>query len=372
MSRQTGLARGPSARSRLLVYGGVLAGALLVLFGPQLAEWGLSALGCPLGFGAPGAGCTGVLEAPARALVRWSQASPPLETAFVLFNQAWPLLLCWAAAVILSLRADRTRSTPAPASPRGGSPPHSTPQGLTPEAARARWIAARQHEQAEEALANSRALHDQLFAEAGFVGGVAFACALLICGLFAFCLAFGLPLLGGVSAEYTLHAFGCDAPAQAAMDPLARACGTLEQRLGPYRQPFFGALLSPLWLFTQFGDVLLLWLLCISALTVLPALRFGLRRLLRAYPPIWLGLIATACLAAIATVSGWLSSASHSNGSLPGPGDPVPALAFLQNIALALLVGCVLLVLATLACVAAVVMTVRARRNPSGPSTRKP
>ena len=109
---------GPSARTRTIVYSGLAGSALLVLFGPQFAEWGLALLGCPLGYGAPGAGCGGLLAVAAGPLAALAGAAPPLETSIVLVHRLWPLLLVWGIAILLSARADRPLAEPAHADDR--------------------------------------------------------------------------------------------------------------------------------------------------------------------------------------------------------------------------------------------------------------
>ncbi len=357
-----------SVRTRVLAYGGLLLCAVLVLFGPQLSELGLSALGCRVGYGLSGVACGGALGGPIRALTRWGQASPPVETLFLLVSQLWPLLLLWVAAVALSMRADLTRTTRTLERDTPAAAPEPSKARLSADEARAQWIAAREAEQANETQADKRALSEQLFAETRFVGIVALACWLLICGFFAFCLAFGLPLLGGLSAEHTLAAFGCNAPTAEAMDPLSKACGALESRLEPYLRPFVGALLSPVWLFTQLGDVLLFWLGGIFLLAVLPVLRLGLRRVLKTFPAMSLTLLVATTLAAAGTAGAWLNSASSSTGPSVGDGIPVPALAFLETVALLVGSGVVLLILCLCTIIALLVLARRSRRGDDAPS----
>jgi hypothetical protein len=61
-------------------------------------------------------------------------------------------------------------------------------------------------------------------------------------------------------AREILQALGCS---PGTFDPLVSACmskpGFWTPRLQPFLLPFLGQLGSPLWLFWQFGDVLVYW-----------------------------------------------------------------------------------------------------------------
>lgn len=325
-----------SGRTRLIAYGGLALCVLLVLFGPQVAELGLSVLGCPLGYGLPGAACGGFLAGPASALASWVRVAPPVETLFLLLQQLWPLLLIWGAGVLLSMRADRAAVDQPPLrqldseAAQNAEGPGST--RLSEGEAQAQWVQPRQREQALEEEARRRSLTEQLFAEARFLGIAAVSCWVLIFGLFAFCVAFGVPLLGGVSADSVLNAFGCLQPAQAAMDPLTNACGLLQERLAPYRKPFFGALLSPVWLFTQFSDLLLLWLGSILLVAVLPIFRLGVRRVLRTHPATAFALFAVSAMSTYALASLWLLGAPEWASAQRSTNGVAPAVAALEVI----------------------------------------
>lgn len=365
----------PSMRTRTIVYGGLALVALVVFFGPQIAERGLAVLGCSLGYGAAGAGCGGVLAVPARPLAALAGAAPPLETSFVLVQQLWPLLLIWGVAIVLSTRADRRPATSlntgvssgAAAATAAAATATATAR-LNAEEARARWVAERELEQASDVLAAERTLRQQLMAETRFLGWIGLLCWLLICGLLGFCLAFGLPLLGGVNAEAALDFFGCGHATGLAYDPMLGACPVLEQRFAPYRQPFFGALLSPVWLFTQFGDVLLIWLCCILLLALLPLLRLGIRPVFRAYPAMSVTLGVIAGLAVVALAGNWLAPMEAARGRFH---EPVPALAFIESVAALILSGVLALGLGLVVLVMVVVLTRRSRRADASSLGRK-
>ncbi len=358
--------RGQALRTRLIGYGGLLIWTLLALFGPQMGEQALRILGCPGGHGHAGAACGGPLQGLTAAVAAWVSTAPPIDTVFLLVHQLWPLLLLWAAAVLVSARAepaghqDRVRGPVAGAEQRTAPP---VAQKLAPQEAQAQWIEARQREQAGEVQAEQRSLSEQLFAEARFLGYLAVACWTLIFGLLAFCLAFGLPLLGGINAEHTLNAFGCQSVASAPVDALMSACGALEERFEPYLRPFYGALFSPLWLFTQFGDLLLLWLATILLLVLLPALRLGARRLIRAYPATALALLVATMLAAMGFI---VASTIGPDALIAGssrPSDPVPALAALEVIITIAAMGTVILLLALCSLLTVFLLTRRSRRQ---------
>ena len=356
MSNASSAIAGPSIRTRTIAYGGLAGSALAVLFGPQLAEWGLALLGCPLGYGAPGAGCGGVRAVVVGPLAALAGAAPPLETSIVLVHRLWPLLLVWGVAIVLSTRADRPLAEPAHADDqRAAGLGVAAATGLSAEQTRAQWVADREREQANDARVAQRSLRQQLGADTRFIGSIALTCWILICALLGFCLAFGLPLLGGVSAEIALDLFGCG-PAH---DSMMRACPGLEQRFEPYRQPFVGALLSPVWLFTQFGDVLLVWLAIIGLLAVLPLLRLGIRPVFRSYPVMSVTLIVITTLSVIAMAGGWLAQMDNPGG---GFHEPVPAIAFIESVVALILSGVLALVLGLGALIMALALARRSRR----------
>jgi hypothetical protein len=348
---------------------------LVILFGPQLAEWGLAVLGCPLGYGAAGAGCGGVLALPARPLGALAGAAPPLETCFVLVQQLWPLLLVWGIAIVLSTRADRRPAALAqPEDQRESVAAAATATAtvaiarMSAEEARAQWVADREREQASDALAAQRTVRQQLMAETRFIGATALVCWLLICGFLGFCLTFGLPLLGGVHVEIALDFFGCGQSTGIAYDPMMLACPALEERFQPYRQPFFGALLSPVWLFTQFGDVLLVWLGAILLLAALPLFRLGFRPVLRAYPVMSITLAVIASLAALAMAAAWLAPMNAPGGRFH---EPVPAIAFIESAAILILSGLLALGLGLSVLIIALVLARRSRRADASTAVRK-
>ena len=55
-------------------------------------------------------------------------------------------------------------------------------------------------------------------------------------------------------------------------------------RLAPYQRPWYGALLSPIWLFAQFSGVLLAWMALVSGLVGVLASRLGWGPLLHETP----------------------------------------------------------------------------------------
>ncbi|MCB1588934.1 MAG: hypothetical protein KDI56_08535 [Xanthomonadales bacterium] len=255
------------ARTRILVYGLLAFVSLWILFGPSLAAASLEALGCSGSL----SGCGRQTNALSAWLVPWLSARPPVETSFVLLTQSWPLLLVWSGLIALSMRSDRNRTA---ASDRDATAPideSGTPSTAVPKVSdRTAWIEARQREQHAESQLREQTLRQRLRTEGVGLLNMVVAGWLLLAGLLAFCFAFGVPLLGGWSSEVLLGALGCDTP-----EGPGSACGFWMERLAPYRQPFVGALLSPVWLFTQFFDLLLLWLGLILLLALLPVYRLG-------------------------------------------------------------------------------------------------
>ncbi|MEZ5441232.1 MAG: hypothetical protein R3F15_07070 [Lysobacterales bacterium] len=256
-------------RTRILVYGLLAFASMWILFGPSLAASGLELLGCSGRLGICG-DRAGALSA---WLVPWLSAQPPVDTSFVLIEQCWPLLLIWMGLIVLSLRTKRPRPAAAERAAVPFEQPAPTSAGkLPPVPSRpdhATWIHARQSEQQAELRRHKRTLRQRLQAEGLAVVSLVVACWMLLGGLLVFCLAFGVPLLGGLSAEALLGALDCSNPAQSS------DCGFWLERLAPYRQPFVGALLSPVWLFSQFFDLLLIWLGLILLLALLPVYRLG-------------------------------------------------------------------------------------------------
>lgn len=258
-------------RTRLLAYGLLTFASILILFGPLLADRGLVALGCN---GRSGS-CGRAADAMLAWLAPWLLARPPLETSFVLLSQCWPLLVIWTGLIAWSLRADRAGRVVRAPIPDSILPASSgrTPAGESKDPAV--WIQAREREQQAELQLRSRTQSQQLIAESVVAFSLVVACWVALGALILFCLAFGTPLLGGLSAEALLGTLGCTEPARSSASAAGGACGFWLERLAPYRQPFVGALLSPVWLFTQFFDLLLLWLSLILILAALPILRLG-------------------------------------------------------------------------------------------------
>ncbi len=267
-----------SLRTRVLAYGMLGFSALMVLFGPSVAEFGLGALGCAGRLGSPGSGCGGFASLLAGRLAPWLAAMPPLESGFVLLEQAWALLLVWAALLALSIKNDRSprapRVRPKDRDQEVSGVAEPAGRALSFAAQQAQWVRQREREQAEALQQAQQSLSQRLMAEGLFWAALGVLLWALLAGLIVFCLAFGTPLLGGVSAEQLLHTLGCAQP-QVTASPWVGLCDFWVERLAPYQKPWVGALLAPMWLFTQFHDLLLLWLGVIVALAALPFFRLG-------------------------------------------------------------------------------------------------
>jgi hypothetical protein len=341
---------------------------LLTLFGPSLAADGLEALGCTRHPESCGRG----LGALATWLAPWLSAQPPLETGFVLLEQCWPLLLIWSGLIVLSMRADRIRlatcersnsvQVASPAETTADEQPciHREPKG------QGAWIKARQDEQQAELRQRERTLNQRLFAE-GFASiSMTVTCCLLLAALLSFCVAFGLPLLGGLSAEALLGALDCVEPANQAPPAQGGACGFWLARLAPYRQPFVGALLSPIWLFSQFFDLLLIWLGLILMLALLPIYRLG--GLILLWTELRLISRALFVLFAMSLLGlGYFVFFAAPTFKSSNPGDPVPGVGLLLGLLemlLALpLLGLVVITMALLAALSVWLLSSR----PNGP-----
>ena len=309
MPLAAGVTSRASARSRLLAYGLLGFCTIMMLFGPIVAETVLAALGCSTRPGLGAAGCSGMAMLPGSWLSHWLSVAPPLETTFVLLEHAWPALLVWLACIVLSMRFDRAPvaagiegpadEPPAtsPDVPAAPSPPFAEQQ---PE-----WIRRNQAEQAALLRAEQFSLHQRLKAEGTFWGLLSTALLVLVVGLATFCLTFGTPVIGGLSADSLLGMLACRDLAHMEANPWSGVCGFLVDRLEPYGRPWYGALFAPLWLFSQFSDVLLVWLGIILLLAFLPGLRIGGRALFGRVPAAAsIGFVVVSCAALWAQFSG--------------------------------------------------------------------
>ena len=280
------LAHSRNRRTRWLAYALLGFCVAFILFGPQLAESGLRMLGCSSRGGMATADCSGISGLIARRLTPFLSTMPPVETGFALIQGFWGLLAIWLGLIVLGIRAGRDDSVTSPpplsvAEPATTAAPASLaePERRTSwQAQQAEWIRSRQAEQQAEQAAEQRSLTQRLLAEGLFWGAVAALWWTLLAGLIAFCIAFGTPLLGGASAGALFNALGCTGHSSMVSDPCgAGLAGFWAERLAPYREPFIGAVMSPFWLFTQFGDLLLIWLAALLLLALLPVYRFGWR-----------------------------------------------------------------------------------------------
>lgn len=226
---------------------------------------------------------------PANALAPWLSVVPPVETTFLLLQQSWLLIGAWLALIVLSMRYDRRPGLPGAAHP--GSLQASQTRAVASTAnvsyaaRQAQWIAQKQAEQTAEQQTEQLSLQRRIIAEGTLWGSLWIAFALLSGGLAAFCLALGTPLIGGLNAEGLLHAFGCSDLSLMGSSPWSGTCGFWTERLEPYRRPWVGALFSPIWLFTQFSDVLLIWMASILFLALLFVYRIGLALMFRHISP---------------------------------------------------------------------------------------
>ena len=216
---------------------------------------------------------------PANALAPWLSVAPPVETTFLLMQQTWPLIAGWLALILLSMRSDQRQGLPHAAQTESlqASEPGAVASTANASSAvrQAQWIRQKQAEQSEWQQAEQLSLHRRIRAEGALWGSLWIFFVFLLGGLAAFCLALGTPLIGGLNAEGLLHGVGCSNQALMASNPLSGMCGFWIDRLEPYHRPWFGALLSPIWLFTQFSDVLLIWMASIVLLALLFVYRVG-------------------------------------------------------------------------------------------------
>lgn len=279
--------------TRWLSYGLVGFCSVAILFGPQIAEAGLRALACPGGFGQAGMGCSGVSGLIAGRLTPWLEAVPPVETSFVLIEKFWDLLALWIGLIVLSRwQALRTSRTPESVTQRELlQQPPPQPQRRTQQA---RWVQIKQAEQYLE----QQSLTRQLSAKGPFWGAVGLSWWALLGGLIAFAIVFGTPFFVGLNADALLQNLGCSR-----LGCESEFGDYWSTRLAPYQLPLYGGLSAPLWLFTQFHDVLLVWLALILALGLLPVYRFDWWTVVnqRMGPLVW-GLFAVFLVAAATLV----------------------------------------------------------------------
>lgn len=224
----------PSGVYRALVWSLFLFCVSFAMVGGVIAEHMMTLLNCQPHADIRAGSCSLLKNALALRLTPFLSADTPLDYPFMLLRNFWGLILAWLAAIAWSRHAwqnpgprSDARHTPVPAA-------ISLQQGL------------------------HRVLH------AGFW--------ILLIGLIAFCIAFGTPFLSTYLAREILQALGCS---PGAFDPLVSACmshlGFWTPRLQPFLLPFLGQLGSPLWLFWQFGDVLIAWCALIAAVLALKA-----------------------------------------------------------------------------------------------------
>jgi hypothetical protein len=268
-----------SVRTRILAYALLGYVVLMVLFGASVAELGLEALGCPGRPGSSETGCQGLAMLPAQGLVPWLSVTPPLETTFLLLEEAWLLMAGWVGLIVLSVRSDRRPKPPVDTQHEAlvvSEQSAIASSGNTSYAAQqAEWIRHKQAEQAQEREAEQLSLYRRLQVEGALWGSLSIVFIFMLGGLAVFCLALGTPLIGGLSAQSLLHTFGCANQSLMASNPLGGFCGFWTDRLEPYQRPWFGALFSPVWLFTQFSDVLLIWMALILLLALMFVYRVG-------------------------------------------------------------------------------------------------
>lgn len=266
-------------RTRLLGSGLLAYVLTMAFFGPSVAERALEALGCPGRWGSAETSCQGLALLPANALAPWLSVAAPVDTAFFLLQQSWPFIATWLALIALSMVFDWRQGTPGAAQPEAFQASEITAPALAASASfetrQAEWVRQKQVEQAHEQSAAQLSLHRQLLAQGKLWGSLSILFIALLGGGAFFCLALGTPLIGGLSAESVLQAFGCSDQSLMASNPWSGPCGFWTDRLAPYQTPWFGALLSPVWLFTQFSDVLLIWIASLLLLALLFVYRVG-------------------------------------------------------------------------------------------------
>ncbi|AYQ30081.1 MULTISPECIES: hypothetical protein [unclassified Polaromonas] len=214
--------RPPSATYRVLVWGLLLFCISLALVGGVVAEQVMAALNCQYRADPRTGSCSFLQHALASGFAPFLSAETPLDYPFMLLRNFWGLILVWLAAIAWSRHA-WLNPRQAPATRRAPVP---------------------------TAISLQQGLHKVLHASFW----------ILLVGLIAFCIAFGTPFLSTWLAREILQTLGCS---PGSFDPLVSACmsklGFWTPRLQPFLLPFLGQLGSPLWLFWQFGDVLVYW-----------------------------------------------------------------------------------------------------------------
>jgi hypothetical protein len=222
----------PSGLYRALVWGLLLFCLSFALIGGVIAEQIMAVLNCQPHANSQVSSCSFFKNALASRIAPFLSASTPLDYPFVLLRSFWWLILAWLVAIGLSRHAAQNPRKPV-AAPRASVPSATSPR---------------------------QTLHR--FLQASFW--------ILLLGLMAFCIAFGTPFLSTYVSREILQALGCD---PGSFDPLVSACmsrpGFWTPRLQPFLLPLLGQLGSPLWLFWQFGDVLILWVVVIAVVLAL-------------------------------------------------------------------------------------------------------
>jgi len=222
----------PSSLYRALVWGLFLFCVSFALIGGVIAEQLLAALHCQFHADPRAGTCSFFQNSVASRLTPFLAAQTPLDYPFLLLRSFWGLILAWLLAIGWSRHAYQNprKAIAAPRAP------------------------------AATAVSLQRRLHQ--FLQASFW--------ILLLGLIAFCIALGTPFLGTYVSREILQALGCS---PGTLDPLVSACmsrpGFWTPRLQPFLLPFLGQLGSPLWLFWQFGDVLILWVAVIAVVLAL-------------------------------------------------------------------------------------------------------
>ena len=222
----------PSGLYRALVWGLFLFCISFAMTGGVVAEQIMAGLNCQYRADPRAGTCSFVQNALASRLTPFLSAETPLDYPFMLLRNFWGLILAWLAAIVFA----RHR--------------YQAPRQVT----------AARRAPARAAISLQQRLHQLL--QASFW--------ILLVGLVIFCIAFGTPFLGTYVSREILQALGCS---PGSFDPLVSACmsnpGFWTPRLQPFLLPFLGQLGSPLWLFWQFGDVLMAWLALIGIVIAL-------------------------------------------------------------------------------------------------------
>lgn len=222
----------PSPTYRVLVWGLLLFCISFALTGGVIAEQIMAGLNCHHHADSRVGTCSFLQNALASRLTPFLSAQTPLDYPFMLLRNFWGLILVWLFAIAWSRHA-----------------------WLNP-----RQPSADQRAPVRTAVSLQQRLHQ--FLQASFW--------ILLLGLIAFCIAFGTPFLGTYVSREILQALGCS---PGSFDPLVSACmsrpGFWTPRLQPFLLPFLGQLGSPFWLFWQFGDVLILWVIMIAVVLAL-------------------------------------------------------------------------------------------------------